>query len=220
MASNPSSRWWSRPKRTWKFASLAHQQEWKYAEIEITSYAEIVLGRQEDDVAHPAFGKLFIETEYLPDSPLCSADAGHAPQPRRPPGPSTRSASMGAAVADRMGKQPGAFSGPGSRPRPSHLAGRSRPLGHDRRGARSGRQPAAAGAIAPGGFARLSFATGVSSDRAGASAGANTTTPGRRRARSRWPIRTVKCVPPSGHHRELPVNTIASRHACSIWMNR
>ncbi len=33
-------------------------------ELEITSYAEIVLGRPEDDLAHPAFGKLFIETEY------------------------------------------------------------------------------------------------------------------------------------------------------------
>ena len=33
-------------------------------EVEITSYAEIVLARPEDDFAHPAFGKLFIETEF------------------------------------------------------------------------------------------------------------------------------------------------------------
>jgi cyclic beta-1,2-glucan synthetase len=33
-------------------------------EIEVTSYAEIVLSRPEDDFAHPAFGKLFIETEF------------------------------------------------------------------------------------------------------------------------------------------------------------
>jgi len=33
-------------------------------EIEVTSYAEIALARPEDDLAHPAFGKLFIETEY------------------------------------------------------------------------------------------------------------------------------------------------------------
>jgi cyclic beta-1,2-glucan synthetase len=33
-------------------------------EIEVTSYAEFVLGRPEDDLAHPAFGKLFVETEY------------------------------------------------------------------------------------------------------------------------------------------------------------
>jgi cyclic beta-1,2-glucan synthetase len=37
-------------------------------EIEITSYTEIVLSRPEDDLAHPAFGKLFIETEFDPQS--------------------------------------------------------------------------------------------------------------------------------------------------------
>ncbi|HSK10873.1 MAG TPA: glucoamylase family protein, partial [Vicinamibacterales bacterium] len=36
----------------------------RHRELEVTSYAEIVLGRPEDDLAHPAFGKLFIETEY------------------------------------------------------------------------------------------------------------------------------------------------------------
>ncbi|HXG88325.1 MAG TPA: glucoamylase family protein [Vicinamibacterales bacterium] len=34
-------------------------------EIDVTSYAEIVLAAQADDLAHPAFGKLFVETEYL-----------------------------------------------------------------------------------------------------------------------------------------------------------
>ncbi len=34
-------------------------------EIEITSYAELALAPQAADVAHPAFSKLFIETEYL-----------------------------------------------------------------------------------------------------------------------------------------------------------
>jgi cyclic beta-1,2-glucan glucanotransferase len=33
-------------------------------EIEITSYAEIVLSRPEDDLVHPAFGKLFVESEF------------------------------------------------------------------------------------------------------------------------------------------------------------
>ena len=37
-------------------------------EIEVTSYAEMVLARPEDDLAHPAFGKLFIETEFDPQS--------------------------------------------------------------------------------------------------------------------------------------------------------
>ena len=34
-------------------------------EVEITSYAELALGPQAADVAHPAFAKLFVETEYL-----------------------------------------------------------------------------------------------------------------------------------------------------------
>ncbi len=33
-------------------------------EIEVTSYVELVLARAEDDLAHPGFGKLFIETEH------------------------------------------------------------------------------------------------------------------------------------------------------------
>jgi cyclic beta-1,2-glucan synthetase len=37
-------------------------------EIEVTSYAEIVLAPQTDDLAHPAFGKLFVESEYVPEA--------------------------------------------------------------------------------------------------------------------------------------------------------
>ena len=37
-------------------------------EIEVTSYAEIILGALGDQVAHPAFAKLFLETEYVPES--------------------------------------------------------------------------------------------------------------------------------------------------------
>lgn len=36
-------------------------------DIEVTSYAEIALSRQADDLAHPAFAKLFVETEFLPE---------------------------------------------------------------------------------------------------------------------------------------------------------
>jgi len=35
--------------------------------IDVTSYAELVLARQAADDTHPAFSKLFIETEYLAD---------------------------------------------------------------------------------------------------------------------------------------------------------
>jgi cyclic beta-1,2-glucan synthetase len=37
-------------------------------ELELTSYAEIVLTAAESDLAHPAFGKLFVETEFHPES--------------------------------------------------------------------------------------------------------------------------------------------------------
>ena len=37
-------------------------------EIDVTSYAELALITQAADLAHPAFTKLFVQTEYLPDS--------------------------------------------------------------------------------------------------------------------------------------------------------
>jgi cyclic beta-1,2-glucan synthetase len=37
-------------------------------ELELTSYAEIVLAPLGADLAHPAFGKLFLQTEYVPSS--------------------------------------------------------------------------------------------------------------------------------------------------------
>ncbi len=37
-------------------------------DIELTSYAEIVLAPQADDIAHPAFQNLFVETEFIPDT--------------------------------------------------------------------------------------------------------------------------------------------------------
>lgn len=36
-------------------------------DIDITSYMEIVLARANDDIAHPAFSNLFIQTEFLPE---------------------------------------------------------------------------------------------------------------------------------------------------------
>jgi cyclic beta-1,2-glucan synthetase len=39
----------------------------RVCEIEVTSYAELALARQADDVAHPAFAKLFVETEFIPE---------------------------------------------------------------------------------------------------------------------------------------------------------
>ncbi|MFI4996307.1 MAG: GH36-type glycosyl hydrolase domain-containing protein, partial [Hyphomicrobiales bacterium] len=39
----------------------------RMCEVDITSYAELVLAPQAADIAHPAFSKLFVETEYLAD---------------------------------------------------------------------------------------------------------------------------------------------------------
>lgn len=49
-------------------------------EIELTSYAELVLAVQAADVAHPAFSKLFVQTEYL-------AEFGALVATRRPRSP-------------------------------------------------------------------------------------------------------------------------------------
>ncbi len=45
----------------------------KPATLELTSYAEIVLCPPAADAAHPAFNKLFVETEYLDDCPALMA---------------------------------------------------------------------------------------------------------------------------------------------------
>ncbi|MEO5656245.1 MAG: glucoamylase family protein, partial [Nitrospiria bacterium] len=52
-------------------------------ELEVTSYAEIVLAPPLDDLVHPAFSKLFVETEYLPESSalVCSRRPRAADEP-------------------------------------------------------------------------------------------------------------------------------------------
>ena len=44
-------------------------------EVEVTSYAEIVLATAASDTAHPAFSKMFVQTEF--DNEI-GAIAGHA----------------------------------------------------------------------------------------------------------------------------------------------
>ncbi len=53
-------------------------------ELEVTSYAEIALAPVGDDLAHPAFGKLFVETEYLPESAalVCARRPGSGDETR------------------------------------------------------------------------------------------------------------------------------------------
>jgi cyclic beta-1,2-glucan synthetase len=47
--------------------SLTNNSEYE-REIEVTSYAEIVLAAMPADIAHPAFSNLFVQTEYLPQT--------------------------------------------------------------------------------------------------------------------------------------------------------
>ncbi len=45
-----------------------HNHGTRIREIDVTSYAEIVLTTAANDLAHPAFSKIFVETQYLADS--------------------------------------------------------------------------------------------------------------------------------------------------------
>ncbi|MGE0454567.1 MAG: glucoamylase family protein [Vicinamibacteria bacterium] len=135
-------------------------------EIEVTSYAEIVLAQAADDLAHPAFGKLFVETEYLPERTalLCA---------RRP-----RSADEAALWAVHVLSLEGRAQGP-----LEWETDRARFLGRGRATddpqALDGRSLTGTTGVvldpvvslrlrirlAPGGFVRLSFATGMALSR-------------------------------------------------------
>ena len=135
-------------------------------ELEITSYAEIALAAQAGDLAHPAFSKLFIETEYLPESAalLCA----------RRPRSREENGVWAVHVLSVEGRMQGPvewetdrlrFLGRGRGPEdPVALDGRSLsgttgavldPIVSLRQRIRLG----------PGGFVRLSFATGMASSR-------------------------------------------------------
>ena len=47
----------------WRLTIANHDH--RARDLELTSYLELVLGPQAADLAHPAFGKLFLETEYI-----------------------------------------------------------------------------------------------------------------------------------------------------------
>ncbi|HXD74169.1 MAG TPA: glucoamylase family protein, partial [Vicinamibacterales bacterium] len=143
-------------------------------EVEITSYGEIALASPAADFSHPAFGKLFIETEFLSD---CSALLCR----RRPGGNDPdevwavhvlslegRPHSVVECETDRL-RFLGRGRGPGN---PQALDGRSLtnstgatldPIVSLRLRIR----------LEPGGFARLSFVTGVAANREMAVALAN-----------------------------------------------
>ena len=68
-------------------------------EIELTSYAEIVLATPAADAAHPAFSKLFVQTEFVPE-----IGALLATRRRRSPGePEVFAAHLAVVEGDRVG---------------------------------------------------------------------------------------------------------------------
>jgi cyclic beta-1,2-glucan synthetase len=139
-------------------------------EIEITSYVEIALARPEDDFAHPAFGKLFVETEYDPQS----AGLLFSRRPRAAGEPPVVAFHVLGVDGPRLG---GAVEWETDRAR---FLGRGRtpanPVSLDGRGL-SGTTGAVLDPIgalrervrlAPGGAVRVVFATGVAADRTAA----------------------------------------------------
>ncbi|HYQ90322.1 MAG TPA: glucoamylase family protein, partial [Candidatus Binatia bacterium] len=139
----------------------AHQRE-----IEITSYVEVVLAPPAEDLAHPVFGKLFLETEVRPEtaSLLCGRRKRSADEP----------GAWAIHVLSLEGRPQSAVEWETDRMR---FLGRGRgpddPIALDGRPL-SGTTGATLDPIlslrqrirlAPGGFARLAFATGMASDR-------------------------------------------------------
>ncbi len=148
--------------------SLVNRSD-RLREIEVTSLVEIVLAPHGDDLAHPAFLKLFLETEYRPE---CSALlCGRRPRSADDLAPwavHVLSVEGGVQGAIEWETDRARFLGRGRTPEdPIALDGRALsgttgavldPVLSLRRRVR----------IAPGGQVRLSFATGVATSRAGA----------------------------------------------------
>src|SRR2546428_978203 len=138
-------------------------------ELEVTSYAEIALASVGEDLTHPAFSKLFVETEYLPESAalVCA----------RRPRARDEARVWAVHVLSVDGRMQGPVEWETDRGR---FLGRGRspadPVALDGR-ALSGTTGAVLDPIvslrqrirlAPGGFVRLSFATGMAVSRDGA----------------------------------------------------
>jgi cyclic beta-1,2-glucan synthetase len=135
-------------------------------ELEITSYAEMVLAPSADDLTHPAFGKLFVESEFVaPSSALVCR--------RRPRGPEDAEV-FGVHVIAQEGRTQGPVEWESDRER---FLGRGRGPGDPQ--ALDGRSLSGTTGVlldpivslrqrvrlAPGGVVRVSFATGMASSR-------------------------------------------------------
>jgi len=146
-------------------------------EIELTSYMEVVIASIDSDRAHPAFGNLFVQTEWLPESAALLAM-------RRPRSAADKPTWCGHVVAIRSLAQPdstlnashiGAVSCETDR---AQFIGRGRsardPLAMDAKGDLSGTTGAVLDPIfslrtsvmiAPGGSAEVTFTTFMAEDR-------------------------------------------------------
>jgi cyclic beta-1,2-glucan synthetase len=138
-------------------------------EIEVTSFAEFSLATAAEDLAHPVFAKLFLETEYVPSirSILCGRRSRGGTDPE----------AWGIHVLSVEGRLQGSVEWETDR---SRFIGRgrepSRPIALDGR-ALSGTTGAVLDPVgslrlrvrlAPGGFARLAFSSGMAPTRADA----------------------------------------------------
>jgi cyclic beta-1,2-glucan synthetase len=137
------------------------------SEIEVTSYAELVLAHQAADVAHPTFSKLFVETEYLPHVGALLATRRR----RSPSEPEIWAAHVAVVDGDAVGKPEvetdrARFLGRGASPRTASAVLDGRPLSNTvgtvldpvfalRRRVK----------ISPGATARIAFWTVVASSR-------------------------------------------------------
>jgi cyclic beta-1,2-glucan synthetase len=135
-------------------------------ELEVTSYAEIVLVSDADDLAHPSFGKLFVESEFVPESgALLCRRRPRAPEESetfavhvlalegRPQGPVEWETDRGRFLG--RGRGPGDPQSLDGRPLSGTTGALLDPIVSLRQRVRLG----------PGGVVRLSFATGMASSR-------------------------------------------------------
>ncbi len=151
--SRPRSRSSSRPRTTPRSAgSRSRTGVTRVRELELTSYAELVLAPPAADAAHPAFSNLFVQTEFV-------ADLGALLATRRARSPAETAVWAAHVVAVEGQPAGGAqyetdrarFLGRGrSDPHPDVRHRRSAPVEHRGRGARPDLQPAAPDPARPG----------------------------------------------------------------------
>ncbi len=135
--------------------------------IEVTSYAEIALCPPAADLAHPAFQKLFVETEYVPGETALIA--------RRRPRDAKQPPLFGVHVLSMRGcprpgcpvrDEPGDLPGPGLHsPPPRRLSIPARPQRHRRDGSRSDLLAPVQGPVPAESSVVVAFTTGVADSR-------------------------------------------------------